>query len=140
MASLFKRTGSPYWYGRFQATRGEPFTVANGRHLPAGLRRITQKSYYLQELKNSTKVTKGHLFPQSAEKYLKDSAAIPKRVQKHFKDCKIETHEKPTGKHRKKTIVRVGFHSLRHSFVSLCAATLYDQCCLVVICLLAFRG
>ncbi len=81
----------------------------------------------LQELKDSTKVTKGYLFPESAEKYLKDSAAISKRVQKHFKDCEIETHEEPTGKHRKKTIVRVGFHSLRHSFVSLCAANRVPQ-------------
>ena len=43
-----------------------------------------------------------------------------------FGQCGIKTTEKATGQ-RKKAIVRVGFHSLRHSFVSLCAANNVPQ-------------
>jgi len=44
-----------------------------------------------------------------------------------FESCGIQTTEAPTNGHRRKRIVRVGFHSLRHSFVSLCAANRVPQ-------------
>src|SRR5256885_568245 len=37
-----------------------------------------------------------------------------------FEECGIQTTEKAQHGHRRRAIVRVGFHSLRHSFVSLC--------------------
>lgn len=61
-----------------------------------------------------------YLFPAEREAYLKDTAAITKRFQQFLKDCGIVTTEEGNG-HRRRVIVRKGFHSLRHSFVSLCA-------------------
>ncbi|NLX12514.1 MAG: tyrosine-type recombinase/integrase [Phycisphaerales bacterium] len=49
-----------------------------------------------------------------------------KQFQKFLEDCGIVTSE-PGGPHRRKVIVRKGFHSLRHSFVSLCAANRVPQ-------------
>ena len=45
-------------------------------------------------------------------------AAITDGLQKHFRACGIETTEKRENGHN--PIVRVGFHSLRHTFVSMC--------------------
>jgi integrase len=57
---------------------------------------------------------------------------ITKQIQKHFEDCKIETHKEGTGfiedengdsvSTGKRAVVEVGFHSLRHTWVSLHAA------------------
>ena len=41
-------------------------------------------------------------------------------VQRHFKACGIKPHKPGTGKDGKRAVVEVGFHSLRHTFVSLC--------------------
>jgi integrase len=76
----------------------------------------------LRELRASADPAAVYLFPEDAERHAKgQSGAITKRIQDHFKACGIQTTEKPSGAHRRKAIVRVGFHSLRHSFVSLCA-------------------
>ena len=50
-----------------------------------------------------------------------------KRIQNYFESCGIQTKEKPENGHRRRMITRVGFHSLRHSFVSLCAANNVPQ-------------
>jgi integrase len=62
-----------------------------------------------------------YLFPVEAEVYARNPPQISNNIQKFFGACGIKTTEAPTGQ-RQKPIVRVGFHSLRHSFVSLCAA------------------
>jgi len=41
-------------------------------------------------------------------------------VQHHFKKCGIKLHKPGTGSNGKRAVVEVGFHSLRHTFVSLC--------------------
>ena len=41
-------------------------------------------------------------------------------VQKHFKACGITLHKPGTGTDGKRAVIEVGFHSLRHTFVSLC--------------------
>jgi hypothetical protein len=44
-------------------------------------------------------------------------------VQSHFKACGIKVWQSGTGpdsKDSKRAVIEVGFHSLRHSFVSLC--------------------
>lgn len=85
----------------------------------------------------------GYLFPAEVEEYRKDPSAITRRIQEFFEACGIRTHKKGTGKTpeyktalkrwndegRKgpkptypRAVVEVGFHSMRHSFVSLCAA------------------
>jgi hypothetical protein len=40
-----------------------------------------------------------------------------------MKACGITTHKPGTGKKGKRAIIEVGFHSLRHTFVSLCRAS-----------------
>lgn len=82
----------------------------------------------LKQLRAGTPASAVYLFPDDAELHAKGrSSAITSRIQDHFTACGIQTTEKPTGKHRHHAIVRVGFHSLRHSFVSLCAANRIPQ-------------
>lgn len=64
-----------------------------------------------------------YVLPEMACTYLRNRRALIKRIQKHFQQCGIRTHalSKPGGEtHRKLVVVEVGFHSLRHTFVSLC--------------------
>jgi integrase len=71
-------------------------------------------------LKELLQHSKGsYLFPKERVAYNKDSTSISKRVQAFYKDCGIKTQEIVEG--RKNAVCRVGFHSLRHSFVTLCA-------------------
>jgi integrase len=79
----------------------------------------------LEELQE--KAADPYLFPDEAKAYALDRSAISKKVNKFFKDCGIATTEASTDVHRKRSIARVGFHSLRHSFVSLCAANNVPQ-------------
>ncbi len=76
----------------------------------------------LRELQKNRRKKDDYIFPHESMLYQQDSGAISKQIQKHFEANKIQTTEKPSNGHRKNVIVRVGFHSLRHSFVSLCAA------------------
>lgn len=68
----------------------------------------------------------GYLFPAEREAYAKEVSAVTIRFQQFLNDCGIKTTE-AGGAHRRKAIVRKGFHSLRHSFVSLCAANRVPQ-------------
>ena len=85
---------------------------------------------------------KGDALPNLATKYARDVAIVTNAVKDHFLDCGIDVHAKGTG-HRikrkdsgeperkaetgkviledtgKPAIVEVGFHSLRHTYVSL---------------------
>lgn len=82
----------------------------------------------LRELRSAADASAEYLFPEDAERHQKgQSTAITKRIQDLFTTCGIQTTEKSASKHRKNVIVRVGFHSLRHSFVSLCAANRVPQ-------------
>ena len=53
--------------------------------------------------------------------------SISKLMNKPLDDCGITTTEKSGDTHRTRSIARTGFHSLRHSFVSLCAASNVPQ-------------
>jgi integrase len=79
----------------------------------------------LEELKEHAEGD--YLFPSEAEAYRKDRASISKLVNAHFGAHGIETTETSDDVHRKRSIARAGFHSLRHSFVSLCAANHVPQ-------------
>lgn len=81
----------------------------------------------LVELRKKKRKRNAYVLPKKAEQYMKDSAGVSKEIQAHFEANGIKTREEPTNGHRKKAIVRVGFHSLRHSFVSLCAANNVPQ-------------
>ncbi len=63
---------------------------------------------------------RGFVLPGAAETYQRDKSALSKRIQAHFKACKIETQAKHDDK--KRMTCEVGFHSLRHSFVTICAS------------------
>lgn len=65
----------------------------------------------------------GYLFPEEQRRHSANSSNITAEIQAHFEKCGIQTTEEVAdGDHRRRAVVRVGFHSLRHSFVSLCAA------------------
>jgi len=67
------------------------------------------------------------VFEEIAAMYERDPAALSKRIQQHFRNCGIVTSEESRNGERAKAVTRVGFHSLRHSFVSLCAANRVPQ-------------
>ena len=73
-----------------------------------------------------------YVLPTMAARYLKRVDLVTDRIQIHFTKCGIRTHKPGTGKKRvqkkgvkynsvgNRAVVEVGFHSLRHTFVSLC--------------------
>ena len=60
---------------------------------------------------------KDFVLPDIAKKYLLNPWHITHRIQAHFNTCGIITTLRAEGT---KSITEVGFHSLRHTFVSLC--------------------
>ena len=74
----------------------------------------------LVELRQQTPADAEHLFPEMAERYKKDDSSVSKLIGQHFRNCGIQTSE--ASGHGKRAVARVGFHSLRHSLVSLCSA------------------
>ena len=63
----------------------------------------------------------GFLFPDEQALHAKDPSNLTSTVQAFFESCGIKTTEHVENGQRRRDIVRVGFHSLRHTFVSLCA-------------------
>lgn len=61
-----------------------------------------------------------YVLPETAGLYLKRIDLVTDKIQAHFRECKIKTWMRDTGKDGKRAVIEVGFHSLRHSFVSLC--------------------
>src|SRR5262249_4502530 len=53
--------------------------------------------------------------------YIENASNVTGPIQAFFQRCGIVTTEDAQHGHRRRAIVKVGFHSLRHSFVSLCA-------------------
>jgi len=77
----------------------------------------------LRAILEETPATKrrGHVLPGLAEDYERDAGSkVCKTLRGHFQTCEIETQERHAD--QKNATCRVGFHSLRHSFVSMCAA------------------
>jgi integrase len=64
-----------------------------------------------------------YVLPETAELYNRRIDAVTDLVQAHFEACGITLHKPGTGKDGKRAVIEVGFHSLRHSFVSLCRAS-----------------
>ena len=73
----------------------------------------------LRDLKEQMK--DGYLFPEGQSLHAKDQGNLTAKIQAFFESCGIKTNEEIGEGHRRRAIVRVGFHSLRHTFVSLCA-------------------
>ncbi|MDP8218846.1 MAG: tyrosine-type recombinase/integrase [Candidatus Theseobacter exili] len=81
----------------------------------------------LKQLKTESNSSNEYLFPEDAELYFQNRSEISKRIQKFFRNVGIKTTRKSNDGHRQRTVCEVGFHSLRHSFVSLCAANNVPQ-------------
>ena len=56
------------------------------------------------------------IMPETAAAYERDESAVCKKIQAHLEQCGIQTATPGAGK---RAVVVAGFHSLRHSFVSL---------------------
>lgn len=75
-----------------------------------------------------------YVLPEMAAVYIRSSSELAKRIHDHFEACGVKTQKPgtgffmavgPDGKPKKtatgkRAVVEVGFHSLRHTFVSLC--------------------
>jgi integrase len=64
-----------------------------------------------------------YVLPETAELYARRVDAVTDLVQAHFKARGITLHKPGTGPDSeggKRAVIEVGFHSLRHTFVSLC--------------------
>lgn len=61
-----------------------------------------------------------YVLPETAALYANRIDLVTDRIQAHFKACGIKLHKAGTGESGKRAVIEVGFHSLRHTFVSLC--------------------
>lgn len=61
----------------------------------------------------------GYVLPETAAAYMKEPSIVTNRIQRHFESCGIVTKQAQGA--GRKAITLVGFHSLRHTFVSLSA-------------------
>lgn len=61
-----------------------------------------------------------YVLPQTADAYLNHRRELVRTIQDHFTKCGIRVHKPAADKDRQRPIIEVGFHSLRHTFVSLC--------------------
>ena len=61
----------------------------------------------------------GYVVPEIAATFAHDPATVSKRIQKIFEDAGIRTHGENSISGRAQ--IDVGFHSLRHTFVSMAA-------------------
>jgi len=61
-----------------------------------------------------------YVLPETAALYIHRTDTVTDMVQKHFKTCGITLHKPGTGTEGKRAVIEVGYHSLRHTFVSLC--------------------
>jgi integrase len=62
----------------------------------------------------------GYVMPEVATIYLRRDDMVTDMVQNHFKLCGIALYKPGTGMNGERAVVEAGFHSLRHTFVSMC--------------------
>jgi integrase len=64
---------------------------------------------------------KGYVLPDTAAAYTRRRDAVTDLVQRHFDACDVQTTKLGTGADTgKRAVIEAGYHSLRHTFVSLC--------------------
>ena len=62
----------------------------------------------------------GPVLPDCCETYRRRRDALTDRIQRHFESCGIATYAPGTGPGTdRRAVLRVGYHSMRHTFVSL---------------------
>ena len=65
---------------------------------------------------------KGYVIPELAAQYLKRNSTVTAQFQALFKEHGLEVYAQGAGgKSEKRTVIQYGFHSLRHTFVSIMA-------------------
>src|ERR1039457_7253593 len=76
----------------------------------------------LRDLLSETPVGQrtGYVLPEIATIYLRRDDMVTDMVQNHFKLCGISLYKPGTGMNGERAVVEAGFHSLRHTFVSMC--------------------
>lgn len=67
-----------------------------------------------------TEARADYVLPEIAALYQNRIDLVTDLVQSHFISCGIKPHKPGTGENGKRAVLEVGFHSLRHTFVSLC--------------------
>ena len=78
----------------------------------------------LEMLSGTTDGQRGdYVLPQIAKTYNHRTDMVTDMVQRHFKACGIKLYKPGTGTEGKRAVIEVGFHSLRHTFVSMCRAS-----------------
>ena len=61
-----------------------------------------------------------YVFPEWRKEYMRHAVYVTRPIQQFFESLGIKTTRASEGQRRNVVVVK-GFHSLRHSFVSLCA-------------------
>ncbi len=77
--------------------------------------------------KEQADVNAVYVLPELSDLYTRNGSNISRPIQDVFTNAGITTTESVEGKRGKRVTVLYGFHSLRHSFVSLCAANKVPQ-------------
>jgi integrase len=62
-----------------------------------------------------------YVLPETVDLYRNHVRKLMATLQQHFVEAGIVTHKPDTGDDGRRPVVQFGFHSLRHSFVSICA-------------------
>jgi integrase len=125
-------------WGEVDLVRGIILRIPNktGRRNPKPIQIPIHATLAAMLTEIPVKSRKVYVLPEIAEGYLSRSDSITDRVQRLFTDCGIVTHKPGTGfevrvgddgKSKridtgKRAVIEAGFHSLRHTFVSLCRA------------------
>ncbi len=99
-----------------------PNKTARSRDKDRATVKIGIHPYLRAELESTpTEQRRGFVFPEIQPIYADPASrpGITQKLQRLFEQCGIETHKPGTGEGTgKRAVVDVGFHSLRHSFVS----------------------
>jgi integrase len=96
-----------------------PGKIARRKNQPVHIPIHSTLFSFLNEIPKSSR--KVYVLPQMAAAYGNNDSDVTKMLRKHFTACGIQVHSENTGKGTgTRAVVEVGFHSLRHSFVSLC--------------------
>lgn len=108
--------------------RRVPNKVARRRSVPVLIPIHLGLHALLSEVPESAR--RDYVLPETAAAYNERSDSVTDAIQAHFIACGISVHHPGTGKFKnakgktvdtgKRAVVEVGFHSLRHTFVSLC--------------------
>jgi integrase len=94
------------------------------RHRPNGVLHIPIHPALASTLSGLPAENRGeYVMPETAALYAKRIDAVTDLIQAHFKKNGIPVHRPGTGTGKVRAVIEVGFHSLRHSFVSLCRAS-----------------